>query len=175
MPQGYGPPPGGGPHGGPPGGPGGGGSQRMHEFHEAMRSYESRTRPAPIRGARGFVNPPTASSSELELNNWVKSYDRVVDRNEGKKFKKIRSFFSGTASFITEPWRNNRYTRIIRMTEDAYKQHRITREQYVTRILEANSEYYWFQYQAGYITEEDYNAKMDELEWSLSSSEKLSK
>ena len=175
MDHGFGGPPHHGPRGGFHGGYHGGGEGRMHSFHDAMRSYESHTRPAPIRGARGFANDFSVPSGKLEVFNWLDSYEIAYSKNEGQRFRSIRSFFRGTWSFMTEPWQNSRYDRIITMTQDAFDQNRITKTEYDTRMLRANSNYYWFKYKAGYISLEQYNEKMNQLEQELTESNNITR
>lgn len=162
-----GPPPGGprgfgGPHGGPGGfgGPGGGPFGPRGYFGSSQRIYTAK----PIVGAKGFANGTAGmSNSEFEFYNWVESVDCAVQKNEGKNFKKIRGFFKGTASFVTQPWHDNHHFMKMEMTQRAFDEHRITEEQYQNRMMKAQNNYLWFLCKSGMITDEQYEEQVNDL------------
>lgn len=156
----------GGPHGGPHGGFGGphggfgGPFGPRGFFSQSEHAYRAR----PIAGAKGFQSTIEGMSPDgTEIDGWVKNIDAAVRKNDSKKFKKIRSFFKGTASFITEPWHDNHHFMKIEMTEQAYKEHRITEEQYQSRMMKAQNDYLWFLCKSGMISDEQYEQQVTEL------------
>lgn len=162
--------PNGGAHGGPGGGPRGGHGGTHAGFHGA---------PHGAPGPHGFGGPPPhggprpkrsyysssgSSKTSEDADSFKESIENGKRRFKGEKLSTVRGFVVGTAGYFTQPFSDIGFQTKIDMTQRAYDEGRITKEQYDYRMIKAHNKMLWRQYKLGIITGQEYEESIEDLQ-----------
>ena len=143
----------GGPHGGFHGGPHGG-------FHGGPYGGRPPRRPR-NKQYRGVVG---SSGLDEEVTSMKDSVLAGQRKFEGKKLGKMRGFFVGMVNYISKPWHDLNNQSKLEMTQRAFEEGRLTKEQYDYRMINIHNRMLWRKYKYGVITGEQYQDEMEALE-----------
>lgn len=165
-----------GPHGGPhgpgpgffggPGGPGGPGffggpgpypGPAPHGPMPPRPFHEPRT-----PGAYGRGSSSVAMAEEAK--NFKESLAYGKKKFQGQKLSSLKGFFVGTAGYFSQPLADINYQSKIDMTQRAYDEGRITKEQYDYRMIKAHNKMLWRKYKLGIISGQQYEESIADLQ-----------